>query len=406
MNKVKEENILTLVSGSKKNRNCTAIKDSFVLSNPITEARLLDGLKITKVKFQKKEYLVKANKYLLLIIFRYIVESNLLDVENDVPIKTQSTNKRFLINSEPFHPNGDKMDCVLNLKYNNVNYYIESKLGTKAIHNACYFLLQNYKIPFKNLQVHYTRERAIVSERFKKQLKDKGYCTIDASSLTSNVKSDEIEKKSVVIKKSKKLIQLTQQEVSNRKKSDKRNYIRFNKQDEYYTPSILVEPIVKYIPEGSTIWCPFDTKDSEFVRTFKRNNYNVIHSHIWQGQDFFEYQPKEYDYIISNPPFSKKLEVLDRLYKLNKPFAMVLGLPILNYQNVGNFFVGKDLQLLLLDKKVSFNGKTSSFNNSYFCRNILPKDLIFEHLEHNNSNKHFDPSKMYEKQSNQFNQAA
>ena len=170
---------------------------------------------------------------------------------------------------------------------------------------------------------------------------------------------------------------------------------KFNKKDEYYTPAILVEPILKYIPQGSTVWCPFDTNDSEFVILLKQNNCNVIYSHIWTGQDFFEYEPAiEYDYIVSNPPFTRKLEVLERLYKLNKPFAMILGLPILNYQSVGNFFLGKDIQLLIVDKKVSFDGNCSSFNNSYFCRDILPKDLIFEHLEHNNGSENFKPSRM------------
>lgn len=41
-----------------------------------------------------------------------------------------------------------------------------------------------------------------------------------------------------------------------------------------------------------------------------------------------------------------------------------------------------------------FNGKTASFNNSYFCYKMLPKDLIFCHLENNNSNKYFEPSRM------------
>jgi hypothetical protein len=169
----------------------------------------------------------------------------------------------------------------------------------------------------------------------------------------------------------------------------------FNVKDEYYTPPILVEPIIKYLKPRSTIWCPFDTEKSEFVILLKENGFNVLHSHIWYGQDFFTYEPKEsYDYIVSNPPFTKKLKVLDRLYKLKKPFAMILGLPILNYQEVGEFFVGKDLQLLIVDKKVSFDGKTSSFNNSYFCYNVLPKDIIFEHLENNNSNKNHVKSRM------------
>jgi hypothetical protein len=170
---------------------------------------------------------------------------------------------------------------------------------------------------------------------------------------------------------------------------------KFNEKDEYYTPAILVRPILKYLKANSTIWCPFDTENSEFVILLKEAGHKVIYSHIWYGQDFFGYEPNEdYDYIISNPPFSCKLQVLDRLYKLNKPFAMVMGLPILNYQEVGEFFLDKDLQLLIVDKKVSFDGNTASFNNSYFCRNVLPKDIMFEHLENNNSKQCFIASRM------------
>lgn len=169
----------------------------------------------------------------------------------------------------------------------------------------------------------------------------------------------------------------------------------FNKKDEYYTPAIMVYPIIEYLKKGSTIWCPFDTEKSEFVKVFTAEGFNVIHSHIWEGVDFFEYEPDEpYDYIISNPPFTKKLDVLIRLYKLNKPFAMILGLPILNYQEIGEFFLDKNLELLIFDKKVSFDGSTASFNCSYFCNGILPKQIMFYHLPHTNARKNFVPSRM------------
>lgn len=181
----------------------------------------------------------------------------------------------------------------------------------------------------------------------------------------------------------------------------------FKEQDEYYTPPILVKPILRFIEPNSTIWCPFDTYKSEFVLQLEAAGHNVIYSHIWYGKDFFTYEPDEpYDYIISNPPFSRKLEVFDRLYKLDKPFAMVCPLTMLNYQEIGEFFLDKELQLLIVDKKVSFNGNTASFNNSYYCYKMLPKDLIFTHLEHNNTGKNFTPSRMEkvekEKQKNLF----
>lgn len=171
-----------------------------------------------------------------------------------------------------------------------------------------------------------------------------------------------------------------------------------NTNDERFTPPILVKPIIKYLKHNSTIWCPFDAEDSEFVQILKKAGYKVIYSHIELGQDFFEYEPDEsYDYIVSNPPFSKKLEVLDRLYKLGKPFAMLMNIECLNYQAVGQFFLDKNLELLIFDKKVSFDGNTASFNTSYFCNKVLPKQIIFEHLEHNNTGQNFTGSRILER---------
>jgi hypothetical protein len=183
----------------------------------------------------------------------------------------------------------------------------------------------------------------------------------------------------------------------------------WNEKDEYYTPKILVDAIIPYLrsksnsdipPEELTIWCPFDTENSEFVLCLREAGFKVIYSHIWNGQDFFTYEPdEEYHYIVSNPPFTKKLQVFERLYELGKPFAMVMGLPILNYQEVGSFFSerqkeNKNLQLLIVDKKVSFDGNTASFNNSYFCWDVLEQDIIFHNLEHNNSRKNYVASRM------------
>ena len=170
--------------------------------------------------------------------------------------------------------------------------------------------------------------------------------------------------------------------------------LKLKKQDEYYTPEIPVKPILQFIKPHSIIWCPFDTSTSEYVLILKSEGHIVIHSHINEGKDFFNYTPDAFDYIISNPPFSRKKEVLARCYELKKPFAILLGLPILNYQEIGNFFLDKELQLLIFDKKVSFDGNTASFNSSYFCYNFLPKQLIFFHLEHNNTKNNFKKSRM------------
>lgn len=157
--------------------------------------------------------------------------------------------------------------------------------------------------------------------------------------------------------------------------------------DETFTPRLAVLPLIKYLDKDKIIWCPFDTEDSEFVKVFKENGFKVIYSHIDNGQNFFSYEPEEkYDIIISNPPFSIKDDILKRLYELNKPFMMLLPLPTLQGQK--RFKYLKDTQALVFDKRINYYRdkdkqevqKGVSFASIYVCKDILPKDLIFEEL--------------------------
>lgn len=160
------------------------------------------------------------------------------------------------------------------------------------------------------------------------------------------------------------------------------------KGDEVYTPFYAVEPLLEFIPKDKTIWCPFDEYWSAFVQILKENGYNVINTSIRDGIDFFKYEPNSYDLIISNPPFSKKDKVLDRLYKLNKPFAMLLPIQTLQGKSRFNNFFDKGVELLCFDSRVDYHTnnnfdtytKGNHFASAYFCRGILPEKLIFRKL--------------------------
>jgi hypothetical protein len=180
-------------------------------------------------------------------------------------------------------------------------------------------------------------------------------------------------------------------------------FIRMKKDDELYSPNYIITPILKFIPKNKIIWLPFDTIKSNYVKVLKKQGYDIVYSHKQTGKDFFSWQPKLFDVIISNPPFSKKLDIFRRLWQLNKPFAILMCLPCLNYQEIGEFFYeNKGLQLMIFDKKVSFNGNQSSFNTSYFCKDFLDKDLIFEHLPDNNVVKYFRKNEIKLKDKNLF----
>ena len=174
------------------------------------------------------------------------------------------------------------------------------------------------------------------------------------------------------------------------------SYYDLEEKDEYYTPALLVEVILPFIKPNSTIWCPFDTHQSEFVRVMEANGHTALPTHIWKGLDFFKFQPHRFDYVISNPPFSLKNEVLERLIGIGKPFAMLLNLQCLNYVGLKKIVRDNGIQLLIPDKNVSYDGKKSPpFTSVFFCYNMLPANMVHVVVRHKNTGKNYEPSAMY-----------
>lgn len=162
-----------------------------------------------------------------------------------------------------------------------------------------------------------------------------------------------------------------------------------SKNDEFYTPSYAIEPIMKYVKSGSTIWCPFDTEDSLFVKKFEDAGYSVIHSHINEGKDFFEMIPPKCDYIISNPPYSLKTEVLQRLFEIGTPFAMLVRVVgLFESQKRFEMFRDNTFECMYLNRRVSYfknydDQKPSlnpPFSSIYICHKMLPRQIIFEEI--------------------------
>ncbi len=123
------------------------------------------------------------------------------------------------------------------------------------------------------------------------------------------------------------------------------------------------------------------------LSNIQAGGWDVIRSSIQDEQDFFQYEPDKYDIIISNPPFTKKNEVLKRLYELGKPFAILLPLNSLQGKDRFEYFE-QGIQILSFDKRISYHNpenmekyvKGCSFATAYFCRGVLPSDLMIERL--------------------------
>lgn len=164
-----------------------------------------------------------------------------------------------------------------------------------------------------------------------------------------------------------------------------------NKNDECYTPKYAITPILKYLNPNSNVWCPFDTEESNFVKLLNGDGHSVCFGHIDDGKDFFKYTPDIHiDYIISNPPYSMKFEVLKRLFDLKIPFAMLLGVVgLFESQKRFNLFSENIFEIMYLNKRVSYFKDYKDqipelnppFQSVFITSNILPEKIIFEKID-------------------------
>jgi hypothetical protein len=162
--------------------------------------------------------------------------------------------------------------------------------------------------------------------------------------------------------------------------------------DEFYTPEYAIKPILKYLNKWAKILCPFDTENSNFVKILKSEWFEVIFTHLEIGTDFFSItkeKVKNIDYIISNPPYSIKQEVFQKLFELWKPFAMLVWVVwLFESQKRFEMFRDNNFEIMYLNRRVAYfkdyNEQKPSlnppFSSVYLCSWILPKQIIFEEI--------------------------
>jgi len=157
----------------------------------------------------------------------------------------------------------------------------------------------------------------------------------------------------------------------------------FTKHDDYMTPKYAWENIKHLIPKDKIIWEAFygDGSSGTFLQEL---GFETIHEDI----DFFNNDKG--DMIVSNPPFSKSKEVMNRLKILDKPFIIIMPCSKIstkyfreNFKNCG------DLQIIIPRKRIHFqkliDGKVPdnwenkcNFDCFYYCYKIgLENDITW-----------------------------
>jgi hypothetical protein len=123
--------------------------------------------------------------------------------------------------------------------------------------------------------------------------------------------------------------------------------------DSCQTPPYAVAPLVKYIPKSYRIWEPACGMGM-MASALRGHGYDVIDTDILTGSNFFEFEPAEYDCIVTNPPYSAKYSWLERCYLLGKPFALLIPVESIGAWKAQRLYREYGTQFLFLNKRVDF----------------------------------------------------
>lgn len=136
--------------------------------------------------------------------------------------------------------------------------------------------------------------------------------------------------------------------------------------DDFQTPPEALMPLLPFLKKDWTIWECASGKGN-LSAYLKKQGFKVISTDILTGKDFLSYEPKQYDCIITNPPYALKQEFLERAYCLGKPFAFLLPLTTFETAKRQQYFKHCGLEVIFLDKRINFETPDGSGDGSWFA---------------------------------------
>lgn len=144
--------------------------------------------------------------------------------------------------------------------------------------------------------------------------------------------------------------------------------------DEYYTrredAEIIADNLLR-VP--LKVWCPFNDTNSVWVDVLKERGFEVVTT----DTDFFVTEPPEgVQCIISNPPFSLKKAVMDRIKELNLRFCLILPFQWLN----DGVPLEYGHQVMFFRKRMHFNTPEGGLNKPRANCFVLSDGLLNRNL--------------------------
>jgi hypothetical protein len=138
----------------------------------------------------------------------------------------------------------------------------------------------------------------------------------------------------------------------------KGNAIEF-KDDDYETSSKILDSLTPYLEKDKIIYDPFYCK-GRVIDEWKKLNYTCIN----EKKDAFDREHPNFDYLISNIPFSCKEKCVKLGFELGKPFIMLMPIDVLGSKWMGKYF--DKLQFLIPNGRLQFLKDGEQTNKCWF----------------------------------------
>jgi hypothetical protein len=159
--------------------------------------------------------------------------------------------------------------------------------------------------------------------------------------------------------------------------------------DACQTPPEAINPLLPYLSEDWTIWECAKGEGGIVEALYDSGFQSLTASDILTGENFFEYEPSQWDCIVTNPPYSIKYQWLERCYALGKPFALLLPVETLGAKTAQEFFRKCGLEVIFMDRRINFKmpnkgweGSSAQFPTAWFTYGLnIGQQITFARLD-------------------------
>jgi hypothetical protein len=126
------------------------------------------------------------------------------------------------------------------------------------------------------------------------------------------------------------------------------------------TPAYAIYPLLQHLAgsdgqQKPIVWEPA-AGEGNLAEALADRHIKVVTSDLRRGaeQDFFSYEPPQWDIQVTNPPYSIKPQWIERSFALGKPFALLLPVESIGAAAIARQFAGKRIEIVFTYPRIAF----------------------------------------------------